>query len=176
MINLLPPEERRALKNEYRVRVAVVAMAFTLAFELVLVFMFVPAFYSLKLSTGNLSARLEQMRGSIPPDVSGIEERMTDLRGQIELLRGEKDIILSPYLLALAKAKPAGVAISNIALETSDKPKLILKGYAATRDDLTQLRANLKKDTAHFIGAQFDARFLLREPIEFSGMEVTLKL
>jgi hypothetical protein len=175
MINLLPPAERQALRREYRLRVGVVFLLYLLAAEVVLAVMFVPAAYALWLTSADLEQQLEKTRSAIPPDIAGVEQKVANLQKDIDLLMGGKDVVLSKYLLAIAKAKPAGVTIAGFSLESGASPSIVIKGYAATRADLLAFRANLRNDTEHFLGADFEAKYLLREPIDFSGMKIILK-
>lgn len=175
MINLLPPTERQALRKEYRVRVGVVFLLYLLVAEIVLVVMFVPAAYALWLSSADLERQLEKTRNAIPPDIAGVEQQITNLKEDIDLLMGGKDVAITKYLRAITKAKPAGVAIASFSLEDGASPSITIKGYAATRADLLSFRANLRNDSEHFLGADFEAKYLLREPIDFSNMKIILK-
>lgn len=176
MINLLPPNERRAIRREYRIRVGVVAAAFLLVFELTLAFLFLPTVYGLWLSTSEAFSQLEQIQTSVPSNISGIEGQIIDLKTKLNLLRGDRDIRLTRLLSAVAEAKPAGVSLTGVALVVSgENPTLLLKGYSERREDLITFRARLRADTANFVGAEIDAKYLLREPIDFSGMRLLLR-
>jgi hypothetical protein len=192
MINLLPPSERKALRREYRIRVAVIFLASILCVEVVLIAMFVPAAYALRMSTDDLRLRITETKNSTPANVASVEGQILDLRKSIDLLVGGENIVITQYIDAIARAKPDGVSVTGISLDKlvsqPSKSKtdvgsnaatstilIVLKGYASTRDDLTTFRSNLRKETAHFSGAEFDAKYLLREPIEFSNMRLILK-
>lgn len=176
MINLLPPAERRALKREYRIRVATVFLAFILAFEFLLAAMMVPAGYALRLSTADLTRQLEATRTLVQPDIDDFDRQVNELKSDIHLLSEGKDEGILRYIDALAAAKPATVSVSGISFTREPEPMLEIKGFAPTRADLTQFRANLRKDTTNFLGADFDPKYLLREPIDFSGMRIQLAL
>ena len=176
MINLLPPSERRALRREYRTRVGVLAATFLLVFEATLAFLFFPTVYGLWLSTSDASLQLQRARTSVPADIAGIESQIVDLKKKLDLMRGEDDIRITRYLSAIAQVKPVGVVLSGVALDVSgDKPVLVLKGYAERREDLTTFRARLRADATNFSGAEIDAKYLLREPIDFSSMRLILR-
>ncbi len=176
MINLLPPKEKRTLRREYMTRVAVVAMLFALATEILFAVMFLPTAYSLSLSTQSLSDELARTQNSLPKDILDIQAEVEDLNSDVSTLKNTGDLMPTKYLDALGRAKTPGISLSSIMFEKNPPPALVLSGYAATRADLTIFRNALRKDPL-FSGADFDAQLLLQESgIPFTGMRATLKI
>lgn len=161
MINLLPKEERKAIRNLYRMRVAVVLLLFVIALEVCAAILFSPAFYNLYLTKNELAQTLEMKRQAIPKDVEELQARITKLKEMVELLKNKGDTTATSLIDEIQKQKGGGVSIVGYTYDLQSKT-IQLRGKSATREDLTQFRKRMR-DLGKYQSVDVPPSTLLKE-------------
>lgn len=172
MINLLPNAEKKALRNEYRLRVAATALTFALAAELIAAVMFLPSLYNLIVNTRALEHELAVKKGSLPSDINVIETQVKALKADIELLRGDHDVLPTRLIDAVAGARTDGVTVWSFTYEKLIAPNALqIRGYARTHEDLLAFRGKLREHPL-IASAEVPASLLLKD----SDIDFTIKI
>jgi hypothetical protein len=173
MINLLPNDEKRSLRMMYRLRVLVVTLFLTICFELLLVLMFSPSFFSELVTTRALSRELELKRSGVPKDIESIQGEVTHLKNEVDLLRGQNEILPSALIDELAKAKGDGVSLAGFFYDKTTNTAQV-RGYAVNRDALTIFRKKLR-ESEMFQSADVPPSILLKDvDVDFT-IKISLK-
>ena len=119
-INLLPPERRRALRRDYFVRLAVLAVALSLVLVLVAGVLLIPAYVFLAGAARTKQAQLASIESALSStDETALADRLSSLRAATAIL------------VALA----TGPSVSALIRETLsvERPGITLTGFSYTR-------------------------------------------
>ncbi len=146
--NVLPPEVKKGLQQEYRARLVAVACWGLVAVALIAGASLVPAY-------GNLLALeryAEASRQAIDPskreaDVLETTSLIKATKEKMSALEEEASLYTVHDLVSkILSVKPAGVSVGDIVYEAKDGKRLmIVRGMATTRDGLTTFRTQLIK-------------------------------
>jgi hypothetical protein len=130
--------------------------------------MFLPSFYNVYSSVQSLQQKLEDKRTGAPKDTEQIQNQITKLKGEIELLRGVGDVAPVHIIDTILAAKNNGITIWGIFFDKSSGG-VQLRGFATTRDSLTVYRKQLR-EVPEFQSVEIPPSLLLRESdIDFTA-------
>jgi hypothetical protein len=151
---LLPAQELRLLKKEYRTRVTIFMMFFLSFVILFGIFALMPAFIYSYSQEKVLLARLGELHKGKAS--SGIDEIRKDLSNSTEIINRLKNnktpFVYSSVISQIINHKSGGVRIKSISVSTDSQQAtttalvLVVQGVADTRESLIQFRDNLEAD------------------------------
>lgn len=148
MINLLPPPEKKKLLEEFWLRLGVVVLCSIFALEILSAVLFIPSYYALFLSTGDLARSLAQKQAIRPEGSITAQQSLATINGEIALLKPGGtvlDVPISTIVQEITAQMPQGVLLRAFAyLRTADGISVQLSGNARTQEDLFAFRRNVK--------------------------------
>lgn len=150
LIDLLPPERRRALARDYFLRLGIVALLFSSVLVLAAALLLVPTYVFLAKSSGAKEARLANTESALSSfDDTALSARLSALKSNTSALAA---LSLSPSASVIARSALAiprpGIALSGFEYaRTADARQgtLIISGIAATRDALRVYQLALER-------------------------------
>lgn len=145
MINLLPRLEKKNILRERRLRLVVVSLWGFFVLELLAFALFLPAYFTIYISTKSLALELEKNKQLTPKGLSDVETALSDIKKESDLLVPDKVPNPSEIIWAIVKVKPKGVDLRTVAY--SRDPKVIgvqISGNAKTREDLLYFQRMVK--------------------------------
>lgn len=151
MINLLPPEDKIAIKKEYLRRFFVVAGLFFASATLVSIVFLLLTFFFLAGYKKDLSrqAALSSQRAETL-NLDAIVSEIMELNSRINILKSRKENLgLSFILEKIIGTKAEGVKITGLGYEGSkgtEKAKISISGGAKKRQDLLVFITSLEKE------------------------------
>lgn len=172
MINLLPPQAKRRLNKEYRLRFGIIVLWAVLALELLAVLFFVPSFMTLKRSTDQLSQDLEAKKTLSQTGSATSSKEVTLIKRELASLRVGTTATDTPPSLVfteILKSKPRGIEISALAYQV-DKAGISvqLTGVANTREDILAYKNSLGTNPHLILARANDGYILKKTNITFS--------
>jgi Tfp pilus assembly protein PilN len=177
MINLLSSFAKRQLWNEYRMRLGVVILLAVFVLEFFTLALFFPAYLTLRGTTNEVAASLEQERALVPASDKAIHEEVKALKNDLTLLTpGDKpqDQVPSALLTDILKVKPQGITINNLAyLRSGDTVSLQFSGVAATRDDILAFKNSLSQNPLYTLARTND--YLIKKTNITFSITLTMK-
>lgn len=173
MINLLPKEERKAIRNMYRMRVLVVFMCFVLALEVIAVVLFSPSFYNLYVLKNQSIQMLEQKRSGVPRDVEELQQSISRLKEVVDILKTKGEMSATSLMNEIEQEKNPGITVIAYSYDQQSRAVQI-RGKSATRDDLTTFRKHMR-DLGKYQSVELPPSTLLKEKdIDFT-LRMSLK-
>lgn len=151
MINLLPSEEKKKVRMDYRLRLgAIVALAITLLFLASLILL--SPVYLLTLSKHQFASerfvKLESEQGKTEQE-RDINTRIGEVNKKVDLfLKEDKDqVVFSEIITKIIEMKGTAIKLQNMFYESSPgRKRFVISGRADDRDNLARFVENLKKD------------------------------
>lgn len=152
MLNIIPPEEKKKILIEYRLRLAVVAVFAAAALVLASLVLLIPS-YLLAVSKYNFVtdelARLEQKQSEAGQEKE-ISAQIKEVNKKIDLFLGDEKAVRhtpSEVVLDVMAIKDPAIKVQSILYNiNTDRERLILSGKAGDRDSLARFVETLKKD------------------------------
>lgn len=178
MINLLHQSEKKKLKNEFRMRVAVAVAAALFVIELWSAAVFIPVYQIVYANTKRIAGALEQKRAHAPEVGEDLQRELAAITKDIKLLNGAgrtPGTLPSELLHALVGKKPAGVRFSSFAYgKQQDDLTLQVSGVADSRDDLIYFQRLLKEDE-RFKEVRYEQSFITKKTNIDFRLTITMK-
>jgi hypothetical protein len=147
MINLLPAAEKKKLRKEYLFRLGIVVLVGIFLLEILSVVLFVPAYYALHLSTGDLSRILLEKKAQQPEGADQVGQDLAAIKKNVDLLKESgtvADVPPSVLLGEIIAQKPLGITLSLLSYTRAGAgANLQFSGNALTQDDLLAFRRNV---------------------------------
>lgn len=166
MINLLHQSEKKKLKNEFRMRVAVVIAAALCMIELWSGIVFALIYQIVYTNTKRVATALEQKRMHAPSGGEDLQRELAAITNDIKLLDhtdGARGMLPSELLEALVGKKPAGIRFTSFAYgKPQGDPALQVSGVADSRDDLIYFQRLLKEDK-RFKEVRYEQSFITKK-------------
>jgi Tfp pilus assembly protein PilN len=173
MLNLLPTEEKNAVRLEYRRRLWSVALVMSLFILFCVALMLLPSFVKVNLGIAQIKNTLDVLnKKPAVSDYQDLESAIKETKAKLETLnKGTVGYVqMADEIKRALKNKPDGIRIENIIwLSSGDSGKeLMLDGKAANRDSLSKYYAALNSDNA-FAGVTLPiSDFAKQEGAQFS--------
>lgn len=142
MINLLPQEEKDALRREYFRRVVAAAGLVAVAAVLAGVILLLPSYFFLNLKNKALFAYIESSeKAAESARINALESQLINISAKINILKNgqEPQPALSVVMSDIIAKKPDSVKIDSFFYKEEDDkslPRVSLQGSASRRDDL----------------------------------------
>lgn len=166
MINLLNQSEKKKLKKEFRMRVAVAIAAALLVIELWSVAVFASVYQIVYTNTKRVTVLLEQKRSHAPAGSEELQRELAAITKDIKLLDGAghaQGVLPSELLRAVVEKKPAGLRIGSFAYgKPQNDLTLQISGIADSRDDLIYFQRLLKEDE-RFKEVRYEQSFITKK-------------
>ncbi len=166
MINLLPKSERVHIKKEYKLRVLVLVLKSFLILEVLTAGLFFPSYYIITQRVKGSSDELEAKKKLIPPENAAAASQITEIKGEIVLLKpgaeATPETLPSALLTQVLATKPDGIGISSFAYAVTPTLSVQLTGISATREDLLQYQRDLKNNP-HVTDAKYGESFITKK-------------
>ena len=149
MLNFLPQKNKNKIIFEYLLRVTSFLLLFVFVSSLILISLFMPAFFFVKYKNDTVSSQLELVKqknidkGDDPilfiKNVNRLAIALSDSAGS--------NINYSDIINKILSIKNKDIKISFIGIsEENGTKKIILNGIASTRDSLTIFNKNIETD------------------------------
>ncbi|MDO8520537.1 MAG: hypothetical protein Q7S52_00280 [bacterium] len=172
MINLLPPAEKKQLRREYWFRLGVVVLVAVFLLEVFGLLAFVPAYYALTSSTGDLAKSISERKALTPEDNAEVGRDLASIKKEIGILALAETAIDTPpstLLEEIIPQRPQGIEFSAFAYVRADNPTIQLSGIAATQEDLLAFRRNMQANV-HVSDFKYGSSFITQKAdIHFSA-------
>lgn len=172
MINLLPQEEKKQLRSEYWLRFGVVLFSAVFILEVFTLLVFVPTYYALITSTGDLAKNIAERKKFTPTEDANIERGLASIKKELAIFApaaGSLDALPSVLLEEIILQKTRGIELTAFAYLRGDKPMLQLSGTAETQEDLLAFRRNVQQNP-HVLEFKYGSSFITqRANIPFSA-------
>jgi|GEM_PF-1830284 len=150
MINLLSTSAKKKLWNQYLLRLGAVLFLAVAFLEVFAAAIFVPAFYSVYLTTSSISGEIERMKASSPEENKLTIEAIKEVRKDLDLLKkGDYSTNTMPtaLLTSIIGVKPRGITINTFSYASANETATIqLSGVAASREDILIFKNELGKN------------------------------
>ncbi|OGZ08745.1 MAG: hypothetical protein A3D65_04035 [Candidatus Lloydbacteria bacterium RIFCSPHIGHO2_02_FULL_50_13] len=147
MINLLPQAEKKQLRREYWLRLAIVVLAIVFMLEMFPLLLFVPTYYALFTSTRDLADSITERKALTPTDDAELERSLASVKREIGLLAftsGVQDVPPSVLIEEIVLQKPQGIELTAFAYQKGESATLQVSGVALTQEDLLAFRRNIQ--------------------------------
>lgn len=141
MINLLPYEDRKKIRQESLRRFLVIAIFETSLVLFAGILLIFPVSFSFKSQKDGLEREESVSRQGAPLDqLKEVEKEIKKLNSELTLLEAaSKSGEVSDIFIKIMDSKPAGISIDEFLYSRQSK-KILLAGNAAVRDDLVKFQ------------------------------------
>lgn len=179
VINVLPLEQKRTLKKEYRMRLANMSLSFLALIALLASVLLLPSYFFSMTKESLAEAQLESFNANNPEiALNNTDSLVVDINNRLTLLNQDpttyqvNDKILSK-LLAL---RPKGITFSQILYGQSSEGKstIDIQGLASDRSTLRDFKSTLESNTDYASVNLPISDFLERTNINFN-ISITMK-
>ena len=137
LTNFLPPERIRALRGDYRLRVATLSALLLAALVLVHGILLIPAYLYLSDKAEADRARLAELSGGNGEGTASAAARTSALeQDSARLLAIASSTPASDLVAAIMTVPHPGITLVGMSYDAGASPRLILTGTASTRDTL----------------------------------------
>jgi len=173
MANLLPIPFKKNIRNEYRMRVAIVSLSLLAVLIGVALLLLLPTYTLSTLKHELVSSKLasELNKGTASEDAEGNQRIVGDINTKLAVLNNEGLVTVAAYdvtkkLLAL---QSSGISLSSIFFTKNDtEAEIAVSGTATTRADLRSF-INALKEKQEFSSVVLPiSNFVEMEDIDFS--------
>lgn len=150
MLNLLPTEEKKNVRSEYRCRLLSVGLMFSLVVFIISTVLLFPSLVKINFNINQAEKSLEVLNGkAVLGGYQDLENIVKQTKLEIDFL--DKAISnqthVADKIIRVLKNKPAGIKVENITWLSSNNSKgLILGGKSSSRDILNQYYNALNSD------------------------------
>ena len=148
MSNLLPPEEKKAIRRDYAVRLIAVALFALAAAGVVASALHFPAYVFSGMKERILRSDIEILNKRTGGDLeASMKAAIGEINSRLQLFPDQpKDMPISKQVIApLLEQRRSGVKITGIVYSVEHGEKVVtVSGFAATRSDLTGYVERLK--------------------------------
>ena len=150
MPNLLPKQSKKNIRQEYRLRVVIIILIFTLSATLIGLVFLIPSYALLKIEYDDRLKKKENIASSIKATQGdNYITALGDTTTKVSILRrGRDDTPLLATITKVINQKISGISLSSIDyLSASDGlSHLTLIGQAKTRDILINFKNNIQTE------------------------------
>ena len=152
MTNLLPFEEKKAVRGIYTVRRFIVALSLVVTGIIVGAIFLLPSFFIIAVKEQRLSEELAGMKKESTPDTNKqIEQAITEANKTMDILKLSDGSALSEAMLATFSVKDSDISFTGFfytkeTSDTSPRKQLVIRGKAATRNALITFVDRLKSE------------------------------
>lgn len=137
LTNFLPPERIRALRGDYRLRVATLSAILLAVLVVVHGILLIPAYLYLSDKADAERARLAELSSGSADGGAGVAARTAALeQNSARLLAVASSTPASDLIAAILAVPRAGISLVGMSYDAGAAPRLILTGTASTRDTL----------------------------------------
>lgn len=151
MFNLLPKQEKEAIRREYRLRLAVVILWFSFATFVIASLLLLPSFFLSAQKEKAAQARFETLAKSVArQETAGLGEVLLAAQSQLELLSREPPrSFLYELLIKIVSSKSAKISLESMTIRDAAPGKRIihLTGVARDRGALLAFSRALESNT-----------------------------
>ncbi len=151
---LIPPEEMRALRREYRMRLCIVISFFVSCGVVLGIISLIPAYLYSRAQESEVALRTEKLQeGRKASGIVQIEKDLSQSQAIAEQITAEMDqIVHSDSIARVVALRPQQVLISSFAFSrasgTTTPYEIIVQGKAPTREVLIAFEKELKESPA----------------------------
>jgi Tfp pilus assembly protein PilN len=151
MFNLLPEPEKKQILNEYSTRRLDVALFFLFIIGLISVISIFPSFVLSSVKVTDSKRNIDAIKNSsILKEADQLNSQLSQANQKLLALRPPKqEISMSTIFQAVIADKSTNVRLSSFLLQNgtgATGDKVIVRGVARTREDLSAFVSQLKKD------------------------------
>lgn len=157
MFNLLPLKDKKLLKREYRLRLTVTFLAFSLSTAVVAAVLLLPSYVRSVIKERSIEDRRESVKRSIAAaDNLNLNLILKQTKQKVDVLRPIERKSFSEFIAKILPLRGNNIRLSAVTVSRgkeggeSGRVILSLNGLASTRDDLTayKRRLDLSEDIA----------------------------
>ena len=152
MTNLLPFEEKKAVRGIYTMRRFIVALSLVVTAIIVGAIFLLPSFFIIAVKEERLSAELAGMKKAGVPDTNKhIEQAVTETNKTMDILKLSDGSALSEALLSVFSKSDSDISFTGFfytkdASGTSPRKQVVIRGKATTRNALIAFVDRLKSE------------------------------
>lgn len=172
MINLLPPQAKKRLNKEHRIRFGIIVLWSALLLEITGAVFFVPTYMTLKKSTEKLSTDLESKQAVSQLGSATSSKAVIAIKREIATLKVGATATDTPPSIVFSQVlehKPRGIEINALAYQMSkDAITVQFAGVANTREDILAYKNALGKNPHFVLAKSSDGYILKKTNINFS--------
>lgn len=174
MINLLSQDEKKKLRREYYLRFGIIALCAFFVLEMLSLLLFTPAYYTLYLSTKDLSEGLLEKRALAPMESDEAQKNLTKIKKEIAQLQpslGIVDVPLSVLFAEIVAQKPGGIELNMFAyIRSGNSVSMQVSGVAQTQEDLIAFRRDIKTNP-RILDFKYGSSFITKKSnIDFNAV------
>lgn len=151
MLNLLPTEEKKNVRSEYRRRLLSVGLMFSLAVFIITIVLLLPSLVKINFNINQAGGSLEVLNSKAAlGDYQDSANIVKQTKSEIDFLNKaiSNQTQVADKIIRVLKNKPAGIKVENITwLNSNNGRKLILGGKSSSRDILNQYYNMLNSDS-----------------------------
>ena len=145
MINLLPTEEKDALRRMYRLRIVVVALGLGALLIVVSLLLLLPSYIMLSIEEDDLTDALAHAKERHAALEGADQEVLRDLRNKIDLLGEPEGVAPTKSIDRILSHRAHGIAVTHIDVMSDEQVQI--QGVADRRTTLTTFIDTLRGDS-----------------------------
>jgi hypothetical protein len=176
-MNLLPTQEKDALKREQSLRLIILGSFLIVFLEFVAILFLVPTYIIVRIENNTLATSVSQLqqtisgKGSVEDELKGHATNIHNFLSDIGIARYTPTVLIGEVL----KARPAGISTKNIGLSRKgDAGGLQLSGVGETREALLEYQKNIR-ELPFVAEAHYGESFITRKTDIAYNLTITLK-